>query len=94
MKLFCCKEDTVSLRIIALLKLLEMDCKVIFIGQQEVLLSPELRNLSPLGLLPILETESVALYKTNPILRHLARLRKERGLTGLLLKEEAFVHWV
>ncbi len=46
---------------------------------------------SPFSKVPVLETADNFLYESNAIIRHLARLRKDLGLYGSSLAEEALV---
>ena len=91
MKLYCVPFDSKTSRVVAMLRLLEIDCQIICLHPDDFTQLNELRVKSPLGSLPILESESLTLFMINPILKYLAKAKKERGFAGLLLKEEVQV---
>ena len=95
-RLYYLKGDFRVPRIVSMLALAEIDCEFISITDHDLDTLSELQRLSPLGLTPIFKhNESTVLFKVPSILRYLARLHKEKGLAGLLPKEEALVdQWV
>lgn len=76
-------------RIVSVLITTEQECELVPLSSGDVSTLPEIRQISPLGMLPVFVTESVSLYTVNSILKHIAKLRKEKGQAGLLLKEES-----
>lgn len=53
------------------------------------------KSLSPTGKVPVLQTTSGAIFESNAIARHIAKLRRDTGLTGKNIFEEAEVDsWV
>lgn len=91
MRLYFVRGDTKVARVISTLILTDLQCELMPIDEEEIQNIPEFRIISPFGKLPVLVTESTTLFKTNSILKHVARYRKEKGLLGLLLKEESQV---
>lgn len=64
------------------------------VGQDNV--TPEFLKKSPLGKIPVLETESGAsIFESNAIARYLARLRPDKGLLGASFVESGLVDsWI
>lgn len=91
MRLFYLRSDPKVPRIVATLAMTEIECELIPVTEHDLSTLSELRTLSPLGLTPILQAEGVSLYTVGPILKHLARVKREKGLAGLLLREESQV---
>jgi elongation factor 1-gamma len=55
----------------------------------------KVKALSPTGKAPVLETKAGVVFESNAIARHIASLRRDTGLTGSTLYEEAAVDsWV
>jgi glutathione S-transferase len=72
-----------------MLMITEQECDLVTLSRSDVATMPEIRSISPLGMLPVLVTESASLFTINSILKHIAKLRKEKGFAGLLFKEES-----
>lgn len=88
MRLYYLKSDSKVAATISMLGISELDCDLIPISDHDLATVSELRQLSPLGLTPILQTDGMALFTMTSILKYIAKLRKEKGYSGLLLKEE------
>lgn len=53
------------------------------------------QSLSPIGKAPVLQTSSGVIFESNAMARHVAKLRRDTGLTGSTVFEEAAVDaWV
>ena len=91
MRLFYLRSDPKVPRIVATLAMAEIECELVPVTDHDLSTMSEMRTLSPLGLTPILQAEGVALFTVGPILKHLARVKREKGLAGLLLREESQV---
>lgn len=89
MKLFYLQGDHRVGRIVSMLMMTEHECDLVALSRSDIATMPEIRSVSPLGMLPVLVTESTSLFTVNSILKHIAKLRKERGFAGLLFKEES-----
>ena len=91
MRLFYHRGDSRIPRIVTTICMVGLDCEMVPITDHDMSTIGELRVLSPLGLTPIFQAEGVALCTVGSILKHVAKVRREKGYAGLLLREETQV---
>lgn len=83
------KGDHNAAKILAFLKILNLNCEVRYLNPNTYSKDPNFLNISPEGKSPVLQTTMDSFCETNTILRYLSRKHKEKGYGGVIPREEA-----
>lgn len=89
MKLHILKGDHNGAKVLAFLKVLNLNCEVRYLNPHSYSKDPNFLNISPEGKSPVLQTTMDSFCETNTILRYLSRKHKEKGYGGIIPREEA-----
>jgi len=88
-RIHCLKSDFRTARVIALCHHLGLSYTLHFLDKETYYKDEELLKLSPFGKTPVLELNIDSFYEANTAIRYLSKKVKDRGLTGIIPRQEA-----